>query len=330
MVCSCQVELDQAGAPSNGILRNASRMNARVCGKKSGAPITPTYCCHDCNRLSGRIYRLQQKDPSLVAQIEKLTKEDKKMFYEESRSLMGDQLVAKIRATVGEVTESSNTGSFAGKGVWLDEEDLDDKYKSKPFQLACVKERGRTMVHPIRGCTLWEDIDFTTEAANSNKHKIEQGLRTESEERVKKPRRKTRQVKSEKQEEAKGSKPSTDKGRGSNPLTDKGREKNTKLRSKLQKQSNELKELLDNANQDGIKEYIGPIIFKQAQEATLELHAAGAALDVMLEDGWAGKAAEVERDVRKKSDNAKEQYSRLQKQATDALEITLSSAKGGV
>ena len=93
----------------------------------------------------GRIYRLQQKDPSLVGLIDKLTKEDKAKFYADSKELLGDNLVAKIRATSQEMTESSNVGSNHFKGVWLDEEDLNAKYEEKPFQLACVKERARAM-----------------------------------------------------------------------------------------------------------------------------------------------------------------------------------------
>ena len=60
------------------------------------------------------------------------------------------------------------------------------------------------------------------------------------------------------------------------------------------------------------------MILKQAQGAILELAAAAAALDVMLEDGWAGKAAEIEKEAKKKSDDAKEQHARLQKQVEDA------------
>ena len=113
-------------------------------------------------------------------------------------------------------------------------------------------------------------------------------------------------------------------------LTDEGREKNMKLKGKIEKQGKALQELVDKTYQDGVREYIGPTILKQAQEAVLELAAAGASLDVILEDGWAGKVAEVEKDVRKKSENAREQHSRLLKQAEDAIGMTSSSSKGRV
>ena len=91
-----------------------------------------------------------------------------------------------------------------------------------------------------------------------------------------------------------------------------------------------MQELVDRTRQDGVREYIGPVILKQAQEEILELAAAGASMDVMLEDGWAGKVAEVEKDVKKKSENAREQHSRLLKQAEDAIGMTSSSSKGPV
>ena len=223
-VCSCKIHLDQEGTPTNGILRNRDRLNAKASCKKPGAPLKPLYCCHDCSRLMGRIYRLQQKDPSLVGLIDKLTKDDKAKFYADSKELLGDNLVAKIRATSQEVTESSNFGSSHFKGVWLDEDDLNAKYETKPFQLECVKEKARTMIHPTRGCTMWEDLQFTTEASNQHKRTTQQYLHTESEEKVKKPRIKVAaKVKAE-------AEPKPD--RAFKPLTDKGREKNLKFKEK--------------------------------------------------------------------------------------------------
>ena len=51
------------------------------------------------------------------------------------------------------------------------------------------------MAHPTRGCTMWEDLEFMPEAANTHKRTVQQQLHAESEERVEKPRCKIVKVK---------------------------------------------------------------------------------------------------------------------------------------
>ena len=49
---------------------------------------------------------------------------------------------------------------FGSAGIFIDEEDLNEKYKRKPEQLASIKANTRTMTCPVRKVKLYEDPEF--------------------------------------------------------------------------------------------------------------------------------------------------------------------------
>ena len=53
---------------------------------------------------------------------------------------------------------------FKGTGVFMDEEDLDKKYASKPLQLAAIKNNTRTMWDAVREVKLYEDVAYERES----------------------------------------------------------------------------------------------------------------------------------------------------------------------
>ena len=51
------------------------------------------------------------------------------------------------------------TAHYAG-GPMIDEDDLDEKYKNKPDQLANIKQHAYSCIHPTRRVKMWEDVEL--------------------------------------------------------------------------------------------------------------------------------------------------------------------------
>ena len=103
--------------------------------------------------------------------------EEKRKFYEENVDLAGESLVVKMQEVIAHSTIKRSAVRFIGTGEWLDEVDLDEKYKHKPEQLTNIKENTRTMVCPIRRVKLFEDMKFASET-------VDEEIREEARERM--------------------------------------------------------------------------------------------------------------------------------------------------
>ena len=274
--CGKDIEFDANGAAQNAAMKNAKRV------REKSAP--PVYCCNDCNRLSARLYKLQAQGGSLKTDFQGMSGGDKKQFFAEHADFLGKDLAAAIKSLAKKSSSIEETERFASTGEWIDEEDLEKRYASKPLQLASIKERARAMTHPARGCLMYEDIVFSTAASSENKRKQEQSAEIETESKAKKPKT----VKAEQE-----SKEKPDRG-----LTDKAREKYAKLQMKLQTQVDAMRESVGAASEEKIKDCVAPIVIKNVQGALLESEAVGASLAMMLEEGWQGKPSEVEKECR--------------------------------
>jgi hypothetical protein len=55
-----------------------------------------------------------------------------------------------MQETVNHSTQFTSSVKFKGTGVFMDEEDLGNKYASKPLQLAAIKQNTRTMWDAVR------------------------------------------------------------------------------------------------------------------------------------------------------------------------------------
>ena len=299
--CSKVVEFDEDGVPLNAICKNIKRV------REKASP--PVYCCIECNRLSARIFKLQATDPTLKNALVGLTKTDKANFYHKHSNVLGADLAAALKSTATSSSSTEDTEKFKATGEWLDEEDLNKKYGSKPSQLQSVKDKSRTMVHPTRGCLMYEDMTFVSEASNETKRKEELIATIDTEEKVKRAKKET--LKKEKLEAAPADK----------PLSENGKIKYEKLRKKIDEQNKTLADIIKQASEEKYKEYVGPMLLQKSQEANLEADAACAAVRMMLEDGWKGKASEVEKDCRSTLEKVKMYVTRLGKQCDEAVEI---------
>ena len=142
---------------ANGTILNATDKS----GKRSKVP---HLICLECNALISRVNRLTKADPSLSTGFNGLNKEDKVDWLARNSNTFGDALVKELQVCCSMVTENTAFGGFKGTGMWLDEEDLRDKYKNKINQAESIMENSRSFMHPHRKVTVYEDVDFTTEA----------------------------------------------------------------------------------------------------------------------------------------------------------------------
>ncbi len=295
--CGNEIVFDDQGKAANAFVKN----RVRVASKQA----QPTYACKSCNRLSNRIYKAQAEDESLKGCMDKLTADDRKEFFVTHCEVLGPELAALLKTTATKSHLLVESEGFNANGDWLDEADLTEKYKSKPQQLESILAKARSFTHPIRGCLLYEDVEFKGQASHVTKRREEVTISAETEETAKKPPKK---VKVAKPKEAKG-------------LTDKAKEKATKLLEKIAAQKTSLEEAIATTKDAKYKEYIAPALCKRAEEALLEIVASSATVTLMLEEGWSGKGAEVEKEARQKLEVAKTARTRILKGIDDAAEL---------
>ena len=150
--------------------------------------------------LSARIYDAQNKDGSLKACFCQVSKEEKQDFFAKHGEFLGPDLTKALRTLVKISDTSEEREGFAASGTWLDEDDLATKYKNKPTQLASVKAKARTIWHPTREVTLYEDLDFSTDASVGEKRTIERSAEAETKDKIKKVKAEPKEPKVKKRE----------------------------------------------------------------------------------------------------------------------------------
>ena len=269
------------------------------------------YVCVQCNRLSARVYKLTADNQDLSISFSTLTRDERADFFLKNADLMGKDLAKAITNTASLSYTDEQVDGFLASGKWLDEIDLDEKYKNKPEQLAEIKKRARTFVHPTRQVKLYEDLDFDSTAGLTAKRTAEQRVESQSNEQEKKPKRQ----KTEKSSEAKTEK------RAEKPLTAQQQEKYAKLAKKLDDAITTLEETDTTVKSEQYVDYIAKAAHDTSNRALLEAQAQKAALALMLEPGWEGKATQVEKEIRDKMGKAQTASTWLLKQIADADEL---------
>ena len=238
-----------------------------------------------------------------------MSAEDKQKFYQDHASFLGADLKAAMKSVVKTSQSTEVSEFFRSHGEWLDEADLGAKYASKPHQLASIKENARTFKHPVRGCTMYEDVAFTTDAASGTKRKEETSAEAETNEQAKKAKK------------PKAEREPKERVAQEKALSDQAKEKYTKLKVKFDSRKTKLAEALAEAAKDELREYVGPGVLRAAQKAALEADAACASLAMMLEAGWTGRASEVEKECRGSMEAMKTNAEHLFKQLDDARDL---------
>lgn len=139
------------------------------------------YKCVPCNRLNTRTSVMLDK-LNMKEQWCALPKDKKVSFFQAAHAYAGEQLKAEITQTVERFFRQSQSTAFEGNGVWVDEDDLNDRFKNKPDQLKSIKERANTMDDPVRGVKLYEVIEYKSQLKQQTEveNRISLGVETVS------------------------------------------------------------------------------------------------------------------------------------------------------
>ena len=128
-------------------------------------------------------------DGSLKGSLDSFEKGDRQKWFLEHQQTMGSDLNLALRTACRQTNSIAATEGFGGRGVWLDEVDLAEKYKNKPDQLQSIKARARSITHPTRGVQVWEDIDLDSSFMHSGMRFAENALDITADEQVQKKKR---------------------------------------------------------------------------------------------------------------------------------------------
>ena len=245
---------------------------------------TPTYRCKCCNKLASRLQRCSNR-PSWKS------KEEKERFFNDHNNDSNETLKKHLETLSIETDKESLMKQFAQKSAWLDEADLQKKYKDKPDQLQAVKQNATTMEHPTRKVTLYEDIEFLANIEETTEQSNEKKRQLTTEETVAAPKKAARQ-------------------RPWRP-TDAQKTQMQRALEKADKLEVDLHNGIEQCKGVEVASFIPKPVVDRATRALLELKAAKSQVELALESGWTGNAKVVMTELQDKRKDAIEMIKKL-------------------
>ena len=118
--------------------------------------------------MRARIARLTAHHGALAQSWEEVSDKEKNAFYCECREKAGTELQFRMQETIHDSSSKKSIVNFGSSGIFIDEDDLNEKYKRKPEQLASIKANTRTMTCPVRKVKLYEDPEFKLTAGDTD------------------------------------------------------------------------------------------------------------------------------------------------------------------
>ena len=110
--------------------------------------------------MRARIARLAANHGALAQSWEEVSDKKKNTFYCECQEKAGTELQLRTQEAIHDSSIKKSVVNFGSSGIFIDEEDLKEKYKRKPEQLASIKANTRTMQCPVRKVKLYEGPEF--------------------------------------------------------------------------------------------------------------------------------------------------------------------------
>ena len=224
------------------------------------------YRCSMCNSLSSRIYRAKGR-------VQWESKEAKKDFFLQHATLAGNDLKQELEHATTQLERETTNDYDDADTAWLDEVDLQQKYKDKPDQLKSIMDTAETREHPTRKVTLYADINFSSKHSKRHEVEAETKRKCTSMETVK-GAKKPKKEKPEKTEDK--------------PLNKGQKAKLTKLEHKLE----EIKVLWGQQQQcthdQFLKTFLPQTVLESALKAMADVDACIAEVPLVLGDGWKG------------------------------------------
>eukprot|EP00913_Durusdinium_trenchii_P013192 g12382.t1 len=123
--------------------------------------------CKACHSLKSRINRVVAKHGDMAKDWTKVSDEQKDDFYKNYQNLAGEALLARLQETITESKRVATSVEFEGTGEYCDEQDMNERYKDKPEQLANIFANTRNFFCPVRQVWLYEDVKYKRTAKDS-------------------------------------------------------------------------------------------------------------------------------------------------------------------
>ena len=115
--------------------------------------------CLQCHGTLAKIYRTVNNE-GWQDGFASVKGEHRAKLLRETHELLGTDLPKRISLAIEETNIFSQITTFNAGGGFMDEDDLNAKYKSKPEQLKNIKEFGQSFVCPVRKCKMWLDPKY--------------------------------------------------------------------------------------------------------------------------------------------------------------------------
>jgi hypothetical protein len=114
-----------------------------------------------------------------------MTKDEKKQFYLANAGAMSLDVPTAIKEGLRHSYKESSSQSFASNGTWLDKEDLEERFASKPQQLQSVLANAKQIWCPIRNCSLYELLEYKSNTLDEKAAEKSRLLQCEQEGHIK-------------------------------------------------------------------------------------------------------------------------------------------------
>ena len=295
-----------------------------------------SFACCPCNTLHSRINRHYR---SILGDVARpwANQEEREKFFNDHRGESAES-TKKMLMTITSSKEQKNsmTASVNWVSDWLDEEDLNDRFKHKPDQLASILQHAKTMFHPHRKVKLYQVLDVKSNEGQETA--VEERHKQEVQSQV--PEKKRKRLEGDRlglpAEQGEGGEVGGGQPTRKTPKQAPKVALTEPQRKRFQNVADKLKELLDaqgkiatEAKENGTEANFPPCLIARGPTFVAEVVAVAAAVRVALEEeGWAATAADtkqLEQDARAKLKATKEFIEQL-RQAKDLAKAIMDQS----
>ena len=268
----------------------------------------PFVICKDCGSGAAKITRLLNENPNLREVYTTLSKND---FLQEFKGQHISAMKAHLEQMLETAASSVAISMFGSSSAWLDEIDIREKYKNKPEQRDHLLTSARTVEHPTRNCTLYEDVEYKAVETNESKHEVIKRMRASAEEQSKLSNK--AKVKGEHlEEETEEGVPKPKRRAAEKELTTAQTTNFQKLSKRIEATTEKLVELLAKTRLQQYVEFVPAPYVDAAERTVVESKAAHATVELSLTEGWRGAAKAIGTDAKKAIDASVSNADRLE------------------
>ena len=216
-----------------------------------------------------------------------MPKEQRTKYYRENHHVMGPDLKAAIQETISESYSEKEMGAWIKDGKFLDAVDMTKKFEGKPEQLKSVFANTKRIYCNVRNVLLYEDPEYMSKKRSSNESSKDSKREITS-------GRDMKPAKFQKVREENGEPETLSKGQI--------KMLNDHVKTLADGPEKMLKDLLEEAGQEGIAALIAPPVLQKLQLAIASINAQRTSIELVVEN----KSGDVPNILKELTDAKKE------------------------